>query len=228
MARITWHGHACFSLVTDSGTRILFDPYLDNNPSFSGDHDDVGALDYILVSHGHYDHFEDAIPLAKKTGATIVSTFEIVSFCQQEGVENAHPMHIGGAHTFPFGRVKMTPALHGGQVAGDDEGAFTTVPGGFLVEADGKRIYYSGDTALLMEMQLLRGQVDVAILPIGDNFTMGPEDAAIAVDFIQPKFVIPVHYDTWDLIAQDPRAFARRVGDRAETVILEPGGSWEF
>ena len=228
MARITWHGHACFSLWTDSGTRILFDPYLDENPAFDGNRDDIGELDYILVSHGHYDHFEDAIPLAKKTGATLVSTFEIVAFCQQEGVENTHAMHIGGAHTFPFGRIKMTPALHGGQVAGDDEGAFTTVPGGFLVEADGKRVYYSGDTALLMEMQLLRGQVDVAILPIGDNFTMGPEDAAIAVGFIEPKYVIPVHYDTWDLIAQDPKAFAKLVGDRAETVILEPGASWEF
>ena len=107
-------------------------------------------------------------------------------------------------------------------------GEFVTPPCGFLLHIDGRRIYYSGDTALLMEMQLLRGQVDVAILPIGDNFTMGPEDAAIAVGFIQPKHVIPVHYDTWDLIAQDPKAFAKLVGDRAETVILEPGASWEF
>ena len=228
MARITWHGHSCFTLVADDGTRILFDPWLDENPVADIGSDEIEELDYILVSHGHFDHFDDAIKLARRTGATLVSTFEIVAFSQARGVENAHSMSIGGGYRFPFGYVKMTPALHGGQVSGDEDGTFTTMPGGFWLDLGGKRLYHAGDTALLMEMQLLKGKVDVALLPIGDNYTMGPEDAVRAVEFIEPRYVIPMHYNTFDLIRQDPQAFARAVGDRAEVVILEPGGSWEF
>lgn len=228
MATLTWHGHSCFTLVTDSGHRLIIDPWLDENPAADVKADGVGALDAILVTHGHFDHFADAIPLAKRTGATLISTFEIVSFAQANGVGNAHPLHIGGGHRFPYGYVKMTPALHGGQVAGDDEGAFTTVPGGFWIDMDGKRVYHAGDTALLVEMQLLRGRVDVALLPIGDNFTMGPEDAVRAVEFIEPRVVIPMHYNTFDVIQQDPGAFREAVGDRARVEILEPGGSYDF
>ena len=226
--RLDYHGHATFSLYTDGGTRLLFDPYFDNNPKFEGTKDDVGAVDYVLASHGHFDHFEDAIPVLKATGATLIGTVEIVSFAKTQGVEKVHGMNIGGAHDFPFGRVKLTPALHGGQVEGDESGRFTTAPCGFLMEIDGRRVYYSGDTALTTDMQLLRGRVDVAIVPIGDNFTMGPEDAARAVDFIRPKHVVPVHYNTWPLIAQDPHAFAREVGRTAEVVVVEPGSSWDF
>lgn len=228
MPRLTWHGHACFSLRTDAGEHLLFDPYLEDNPAYDGGRDDIGDVDWILVSHGHFDHFSDVIPVARKSGATLIGTVELVSFAKEQGVEKTHGMNIGGAHGFPFGRVKLTPALHGGQVEGDESGQYTTAPTGFLLEVDGRRIYYSGDTALTMDMQLLRDRVDVAILPIGDNFTMGPEDAAIAVEFIQPRHVIPVHYNTWPLIAQDPKEFARLVGKRAEVVILDPGGSWDF
>jgi L-ascorbate metabolism protein UlaG (beta-lactamase superfamily) len=229
MARLTWHGHSCFLLETDDGIRILFDPWLDGNPVADIKTDQVGELDYILVSHGHWDHFADAIKLAKDTGATLVATFEIVSFAQTKGVEGAHPMSIGGGHDFRFGHAKMTPALHGGEVAGDDEGKYTTMPNGWLLRLNGgQRVYHAGDTALLMDMQLLQGQVDVALLPIGDNFTMGPEDAARAVEFIRPRVVIPMHYDTFDVIKQDPQAFAQRVGDRAEVVVLTPGRSYDF
>lgn len=228
MARLTWHGHSCFTLETDEGSRIMFDPWLDDNPVADIRTEQVDELDFILVSHGHFDHFGDAIKLARKTGALLVSTFEIVSFAQTQGVKNAHALHIGGGHAFSFGYAKMTPALHGGQVSGDSEGAYTTVPGGFWLDLGRKRLYFAGDTALLMEMQLLKGRVDIALLPIGDNFTMGPEDAVRAVEFIEPRVVIPMHYDTFDLIRQDPRAFARTVGDRAEVVVLEPGRSYEF
>jgi len=226
--RFDYHGHATFSLYTDTGQRLLFDPYFDNNPGFEGTTADVGSVDWVLASHGHFDHFEDAIAVLKATGATLIATVELVSFAKSQGVEKIHGMNIGGAHGFPFGRVKLTPALHGGMVEGDESGRFTTPPAGFLLEIDGRRIYYSGDTALITDMQLLRGRVDLAILPIGDNFTMGPDDAAVAVDFVRPKQVIPVHYNTWPLIAQDPQEFARKVGRLAEVVVVEPGTSWEF
>jgi L-ascorbate metabolism protein UlaG (beta-lactamase superfamily) len=228
MARLHYHGHSTFTLTTDDGTRVIIDPWFDQNPVSDMKADEIEGADFILCTHGHFDHFADAIPLAKRTGATLVSTFEIVSFAQSQGVENAHPLHIGGGFHFPFGYVKMTPALHGGQVAGDDEGAFTTVPGGFWMDLKGKRLYHAGDTALLMDMQLLRGKVDLALLPIGDNFTMGPEDAVRAVDFIRPQTVIPIHYNTFDLIAQDAEAFRASVGNLAKVEIVGPGEVFEF
>ncbi len=228
MATLTWHGHSCFMLEHD-GTRILIDPWLDENPKADIGAKDVGKVDYILVSHGHFDHFSDCVPIAKATGATVVSTFELVSFCETQGVENGHGMNIGGAHLFPFGRVKLTHAVHTGTIAGDDEGAFTTDCCGFLISLDGgPTVYHAGDTALITDMQLLQGRVDVAILPIGDNFTMGPEDAARAVEMIQPETVIPMHYDTFEVIEQDPEGFRAMVGDTARVEVLQPGGSIEL
>ena len=228
MATLTYHGHSAFTADLADGTRLLIDPWLDGNPVSDRSVEDVDRADYILCTHGHWDHFEDVIPLAKKTGATVIATFEIVSFLGSKGVETAHPMHIGGAHVFPFGRVKMTPALHGGQVAGDDSGAYTTVPAGFLLELDGARVYHSGDTALITDMTLLKGQVDVALLCIGDNFTMGPEDAVRAIEMIEPTVVIPHHYDTFDLIKQDGNAFADMVGDRARVHLMKPGDTTDL
>lgn len=229
MARLTWHGHSCFSLFTDEGSRILFDPWLDENPVADIGSEDIDELDFILVSHGHSDHFDDAIKIAKRTGALLIASFEIAMFAQSQGVKNVHAMSVGGGYRFSFGYAKKTPALHGGQVSGDTEGIYTTIPGGFLLKFNsGKSLYHAGDTALLTDMQLLKGQVDVALLPIGDNYTMGPEDAVRAVEFIEPKVVIPMHYNTFDLIRQDPAEFAEMVGDRAKVVILEPGSSYEF
>lgn len=223
MAKLTFHGQSTFTVEMNDGTRLVIDPFFDDNPLSDVKRADVGPVDYILCTHGHFDHFADAIPLAEETGATLISTFEIVSFAETQGIANGHPMHIGGGYDFPFGRVKMTPALHGGQVHGDTTGQFTTVPGGFLMELDGKSVYHAGDTALLLDMQLLRGKVDVALLPIGDNFTMGPEDAATAVGFIEPEVVVPIHYNTWPLIAQDPERFSDLVGDRSRVHVMEAG-----
>lgn len=227
MAKLTYHGHATCTLETDDGTRLVFDPFFADNPATELTVEEVEA-DYILVTHGHFDHFSDCIPLARRTGATVIGTFELVSFCGEKGIENGHGMNIGGGHDFPFGRVKLTPALHTGSVAGDDTGTHTTDCAGFLVEFGGKRFYHAGDTALIMDFQLLKGQVDVALLPIGDNFTMGPADAARAVEMIEPKVVIPIHYDTWPVIEQDPEEFRRLVGDRAEVRVVAPGASYEF
>jgi L-ascorbate metabolism protein UlaG (beta-lactamase superfamily) len=229
MATLTWHGHSCFTLVTEEQQRIMIDPWLDENPAAEIKTKDVEALDYILVSHGHSDHFADCITLAKKTGATVVSTYELVGFAQGKGVKQGHGMNIGGAFVFDFGRVKLTPALHTGSVFGDDDGTHTTDPSGFLISLNsGQRLYHAGDTALIMDMQLLRGLVDVAILPIGDNFTMGPEDAAKAVEMIQPEVVIPMHYNTFPLIEQNPEGFRQLVGDAAKVQVLQPGESFEF
>jgi L-ascorbate metabolism protein UlaG (beta-lactamase superfamily) len=228
MATLTWHGHSCFTLETDEGKRIMIDPWLDENPKSDIKTGDVEALDYILVSHGHFDHFADCVALAKKTGATVISTFELVAFAQEKGATSGHGMNIGGAYVFDFGRVKLTPALHTGSIAGDD-GTHTTDCSGFLISLNsGQRLYHAGDTALIMDMQLLRGLVDVACLPIGDNFTMGPEDAARAVEMIEPDVVIPMHYNTFPVIEQNPEGFRTLVGDRAKVEILEPGGTFTF
>ncbi len=223
MATLLYHGHATCTLVTDDGTRLVFDPFFNDNPATDLSVDDVEA-DYILVSHGHFDHFSDCVALARRTGAKVISTFELVNFCAEHGADNGHGMNIGGSHRFPFGTVKLTPAVHTGSVAGDEDGTHTTDCVGFLVDVDGVRFYHSGDTALIMDFQLLKGQVDVALLPIGDNFTMGPEDAARAVAFIEPKTVVPIHYNTWELIAQDPEHFKSLVGDRARVEVVPPGG----
>jgi L-ascorbate metabolism protein UlaG (beta-lactamase superfamily) len=230
MGKLIFHGHACTELVVRDGTRLLIDPFLSDNPVADVDrthfHD---RLDYILLTHGHYDHVADAWPLLEETNATLIASFEVVSYAQEVlGHEKAHPMHIGGGFDFPFGRVKLTPALHGGQVAGEGAEGYTTAPAGLLLTLDGCRIYHAGDTALIADMALLEGQVDVALLPIGDNFTMGPVDAARAVDMIKPRVVIPIHYDTWPLIGQDPESFRARVEPKAEVVVLQPGDAYEF
>ena len=228
MARLTWHGHSTFSLETDSGARVLFDPFLNDNPKSDIKAADITRLDYILCSHGHGDHFADAIEIAKRTSATFVAAYELAGYVASQGVQNTHGMSIGGGHTFDrLGYVKLTPAMHGPAVDGSG-GTVVTHPSGFWIDMNGKRLYHAGDTALLMDMHLLKGRVDVALLPIGDNFTMGPEDAARAVEFIEPGVVIPMHYNTWDVIAQDPHDFARRVGGKASTIVLDPGQSYQF
>lgn len=229
MGQLTFHGHACVEITTEDGTRLLIDPFLTDNPLADVGPEAFETLDYLLLTHGHFDHVADAWGILQKTGATLISTFEIVSYAQDRlGIESAHPLHIGGGFDFPFGRVKLTPALHGGQVAGEGAEGYTTVPAGILLRLDGRSIYHAGDTGLITDMQLLRGEVDVALLPIGDNFTMGPDDAVRAVGMIQPKVVIPIHYDTFEVIEQDPEAFRTKVGSAAEVVVLAPGDAYRF
>jgi L-ascorbate metabolism protein UlaG (beta-lactamase superfamily) len=226
MAKLTFHGHATFSVQTEDGTNLVIDPFFEDNPSFGGSVDDVAA-DFILITHGHYDHIADVIPLAERTGATVVASYEIATFLEGKGLP-ASPQHIGGGVTYPFGHVKLTAALHGGMVGLPGAEGYTTVPAGLLISLnEGVRIHHAGDTALLTDMQLLKGKVDVAILPIGDRFTMGPEDAVQAVEFIEPKVVIPCHYDTWPPIEQDPEAFKAAVGDRATVVVMAPGSTYD-
>ncbi len=221
--KITWYGHATIGLEVD-GHKLLVDPYFTGNPAVITKADNVGA-DYILVTHGHFDHVGDAAAIAKRTGAMVISNFEIAEWMRKQGVKDTHEQHIGGGHDFPFGNVKLTPALHG---SGLPDGTNGGNPAGFLITLkDGKKIYISGDTGLFSDMKLIGQEgIEIAFLPIGDNYTMGPDDAYKAVELIQPKHVIPVHYNTWELIAQDAGKWAERVTKLGVKVhVLQPGDS---
>lgn len=218
---ITWYGHACF-LFEANKTRVIVDPFITGNPLCPVTVDEVRA-DYILVSHGHGDHLGDTEALAKKTGATVITNFEIFNWLMAKGVSKAHPMHIGGGFDFPWGRVKLTIAHHGSSLP---DGSYGGNPCGFLLHLEGKKIYHACDTGLFYDMKLIGEEgIDLAIVPIGDNFTMGPSDALRAVTLISPKLVVPIHYNTFDIIQQDPDAWAERVrtSTASKARVLKPG-----
>lgn len=220
---LTWLGHGSWS-IRAGDKAVLLDPFLDESPTSPVKAADV-ECDFILISHGHFDHVADAASIAKRTGATIIANYEITQwFAAQHGLENAIGMNIGGGVDLPFGRVKLTPAWHTSMLP---DGANGGVAGGFLLTVDGASIYFACDTGLFLDMKLIgAGGVDVAILPIGDLFTMGPDDALEAVRLIEPQRVIPDHFGTWPPIEQDPAQWAERVRDQtsAEPIVLEPGG----
>ncbi len=221
---LTWYGHSCWNIETQKGT-LLIDPYLTGNPAASITADQVKA-DYILLSHGHFDHIGDTVEIAKRTGALVISNFEIAGYCEEQGCK-AHGLHIGGSHDFPFGRVKLTIAHHGSSFP---DGRYAGNPAGFLLTLGKKHVYDAADTALFYDMKLIGEEgVDLAILPIGDNYTMGPDDALRAARLIRPKVLIPMHYNTWDLISQDAQSFAKRVRSalpKTQVVVLKPGETY--
>jgi L-ascorbate metabolism protein UlaG (beta-lactamase superfamily) len=221
--KITWYSHASLGLEIN-GTKILVDPFFTGNPAATMTAKDVPA-DYILLTHGHFDHVGDAAEIAKRTGAMVVSNFEIAEWMGKQGVQKTHGQHIGGGHEHPFGYLKLTPALHG---SGLPDGTNGGNPAGFLLTTkDGVKIYIAGDTGLFSDMKLIGEEgIDLAIIPIGDNYTMGPDDAYKAVILIKPKHVIPIHYNTWELIAQDAEKWAERVRKLGVKVhVLKPGES---
>jgi len=219
--RVTWYGHAC--LLVETGTaRLLMEPFLTGNPSAPVNAEDVNA-DFIFVSHCHGDHIGDTVAIAKRTGATVVSNYEIHNWLVAQGVPNAHALHIGGGFNFPWGRVKLTIAQHG---SGLPDGSYGGNPCGFLLTIQGKRIYHACDTGLFYDMKLIGEEgLDLAVLPIGDNYTMGPDDALRAVKLLEPRMVIPIHFNTFDVIRQDPHQWAERVEKEtsAKVRVLEPG-----
>jgi len=220
---ITWYSHACFLIETDKA-RLLVDPFITDNPLSPVKADEM-QVNFILVSHGHGDHVGDTVSIAKQTGAMVISNYEIQNWIVSQGVENVHPMHIGGGFDFPWGRVKLTIAQHGSALP---DGSYGGNPCGFLFYIDGKKIYHACDTGLFYDMKLIGEEgIDLAILPIGDNFTMGPDDALRAVKLIEPKQVVPIHYDTFDVIKQDPHTWAVRVEKEtsAQVKVMTPGES---
>lgn len=227
--KATFNGHSCF--ILEGSEKIIIDPFITGNPLAVIPAGDVRA-GLVLVSHGHGDHLGDAVQIAKRTGATIVGVAELARYCARHGAK-AHAMHIGGGHTFGKTRVKLTPAWHGaGFTEGDSPAEYLGNPCGFLIKMDGKTVYHAGDTGLFGDMELIGrlNPVDLALLPIGDNFTMGPEDALEAVRLLKPKEVIPMHYNTWPLITQDPELFKTAVERQtgARVIVLDPGLSYEF
>lgn len=225
MPKLTYFSHSAF-MIEGSNGRIVIDPFLSENPKAPVAPETIQA-DYVLLTHGHGDHLGDGIKIAKANNATIVAPFELALYCQEKGC-NVHPMHIGGAHEFPFGRVKLTIAHHGSMTP---DGKYAGNPCGFLVTMDGKTLYHPGDTGLFYDMKLIgeMNSIDVAVLPIGDNFTMGIDDAVKAVELLQPKLAIPMHYKTFDVIDAEPDEFVEKVKAKGFNAMVLPfGESYEY
>lgn len=229
MPGLRFLGHSACEVV-EGDTRILIDPFLTGNPAAAAKADELDAT-AILLTHAHNDHLGDALAIAKRCDAPIVAIFELATWCQQQGAKS-HGMSIGGAHSFPWGWVKLTQAWHGSTYI-DEQGQFHTLgtPTGILLRVGDRLLYHAGDTGLFGDMSLIgRHGIDLALLPIGDNFTMGPDDALEAVRLLKPKAVVPIHYDTFPVIQQDAEAWARQV--EAETsarcVVMQPGETIEF
>jgi L-ascorbate metabolism protein UlaG (beta-lactamase superfamily) len=226
--QITWFGHNCWSIET-AGKTVLLDPFLDESPTAPVKAAEVKA-DFLLVSHGHFDHVADAVAIAQRTGATVLANFEVGQWLAKQGVagEKIVGMNPGGGVQQPFGHVKFTIAHHSSSLP---DGSYGGVPGGFLLTLEGARVYFACDTALFLDMKLIGSDgLDLAVVPIGDLFTMGPEDSIDAIKMLNPRRVAPCHYNTWPPIEQDAAAWAGQVRSHtaAEPIVLAPGEKITF
>lgn len=224
MVKLTYHGHSCVELES-GGHKIIIDPFLKGNSHAKAKPSDI-KVEAVLVTHGHGDHVGDAVEIAKKNDCPVVCNFEISNWLSAKGVKT-HPMHIGGSHPFDWGRVKLTPALHGSVLP---DGTYGGNPAGFLVFMGGKCVYHAGDTGITSDMQLYGrlNPIDIALLPIGDNFTMDVNDAVEAAVLLGAKQAMPIHFDTFPIIAANPQEFIRKVEARGiKGRICMPGETIE-
>ncbi|NSL51287.1 metal-dependent hydrolase [Calidifontibacillus erzurumensis] len=223
--KVSYHGHAAVLIETE-GKRIIIDPFITGNGLSDLNAEEL-KVDAILLTHGHGDHVGDTVQLAKRNDALVVAPNELAVYLGWQGLK-VHPMHIGGSYQFDFGKVKFTQAFHGSSFIKDDtkEIIYTGMPSGILFTNEGKTIYHAGDTALFSDMKLIGelNEIDVAFLPIGDNFTMGPDDALIAAQWVKAKTVVPIHFNTFPVIQQDGEAFVSRLSQQnINGKLLKPG-----
>jgi L-ascorbate metabolism protein UlaG (beta-lactamase superfamily) len=225
---VTWHGHSTWS-IRAGASQLLIDPFLDENPAAKTRADHVSAT-HILISHAHFDHLADAAVIAQRTGAQVLANYEIATWLEtKHGVRTAQGMNLGGGLRTPFGRVVLVPALHSSSLP---DGSYGGTAGGWWIEldpvegsvsAESTKIYYAGDTALFSDMHIIaREGVDAFIVPIGDLFTMGPADSIHATNFVQPRYVIPTHYNTWPPIAQDTEQWADSIRSHTRATPIVP------
>lgn len=225
--KITYYGHSCFKAVIND-KHVLFDPFISPNELAKGVNIDEIEADYILISHGHNDHVADVESIARRTGAVVVSNFEVVTWFQNKGLEKVHPMNIGGKWIFDFGKVKCVNAVHSSSMP---DGSYGGTAMGFLLETSEGNFYYAGDTALHYDMKLIGEyrDLDFAFLPIGDNFTMSLENAIIASDFIRCNKIIGMHYDTFGYIKINHEEAVRKFTLAGKQLtLMEIGGEYEF
>ena len=219
--KIKYYGHSAFEITSNAGVKILIDPFLDGNPLSPIRSDQVKA-DFIILSHAHSDHLGDTLKIAKKNDSMVIAVAELAAYLAGKGLKT-HGMQIGGSRIFPFGKIKFTLAFHGNNTS---DGRYAGLAAGILLWVDDSCIYHCGDTGLFGDMKLIgeMNSVDYMLVPIGDNFTMGPEDAVKAVELVSPRIVIPMHYNTWPIIQVDANNFAEKVqAIGKECFLLKPG-----
>lgn len=225
---VTYFGHSAFQIETE-GTTLLFDPFITGNTHTEGavSPGDLSP-DVILLTHAHGDHFGDTLDIAKRTGALVVGQFEIANYLNAKGHENTHPMNTGGSWAFDWGHVTNTYARHSSSFP---DGTYGGLAGGFLLEIEGKTVYNAGDTCRFAEMAWIgkENDINLCFLPIGDDFTMGIDEAVEAVKMLTPNLTVPVHYNTFPYVMADPAEFVRKMGDAGfEARALESGGTLEL
>lgn len=225
MLKLTYLGHSAV-LLSDGTHDVAIDPFLKDNPLASAKPEDINAK-FVVLTHGHGDHLGDTVAIAKRNDAMVIATFELANYCNKQGVEKVHHMNTGGSFTFPFGKVKLTIAFHS---SATPDGQYMGDPNGLIIEMGGKTVYHAGDTALFSDMKLIgeMHDIDIMLVPAGDNFTMGVEEAAKAVEFVKPKIAVPVHYNTFPVIKIDPQEFIKKLPAGVEGKVMKPGDTLDL